>query len=92
MIDGAMVRQACSDAYGYLLGTSCLCSLFLMALAFIPPLQLKRLFPPIVTGPVVSHLPGARVRCASLTRKRKILMIGSSLIGESGVLNWSADS
>ncbi|CAD6930688.1 unnamed protein product [Tilletia controversa] len=46
-------RAACPDAYGYLLGTSAVCSLLEMALSFVPPRVLKRVFPPVVTGVVV---------------------------------------
>ncbi|GAA5877373.1 hypothetical protein JCM8547_003011 [Rhodosporidiobolus lusitaniae] len=69
LVDGLVVRQACPQAYGYLLGTSCLCSLVTMGMAFAPPKVLKRIFPPIVTGTVV-------------------LLIGASLVGKSGALNW----
>lgn len=30
------------DAYGYVLGTSALCSLLMIALSFVPPKALKR--------------------------------------------------
>ncbi|KAK9899328.1 Xanthine/uracil permease [Cystobasidium minutum MCA 4210] len=68
-----VVRGACPDAYGYVLGTSALCSLLMMGLSFVPPKALKRIFPPGVTGLVV-------------------LLIGASLIGESGFLNWAGGS
>lgn len=71
--DGTVVRGACPDAYGMLLGTSMLCSLLNMALSFAPAKTLKKIFPPVVTGTV-------------------IVMIGASLIGESGVLNWAGGS
>lgn len=67
IVDGIATRDACPKAWGYLLGTSCLCSLIEMGMAFVPPAKLKRIFPPIVTGLVV-------------------LLIGLSLIGESGFL------
>lgn len=54
---------------GHRLGTSALCSLIEIALAFVPPKTLKRIFPPIVTGTV-------------------ILLIGASLIGDSGFPGW----
>lgn len=41
--------------YGYLIGTSCLCAILEMGLAFVKPATLKKIFPPIVTGPVVRH-------------------------------------
>jgi uracil-xanthine permease len=67
------VRGACPDAFGYVLGTSALCSLLMMGLSFVPPKALKRIFPPAITGLVV-------------------LLIGASLIGESGFLNWAGGS
>ncbi|KAJ3911707.1 xanthine/uracil permease [Lentinula edodes] len=51
--DGTVVRNACPDAYGKVLGTSLICSFLEMFLAFIPPRVLKRIFPPLVTGTVV---------------------------------------
>ncbi|KAG8936426.1 hypothetical protein FRC02_002257 [Tulasnella sp. 418] len=44
-----------------------------MALSFVPPKTLQKIFPPIVTGTV-------------------IVMIGASLIGHSGALNWGGGS
>ncbi|KAL9936195.1 hypothetical protein V8E36_005037 [Tilletia maclaganii] len=46
-------RAPCPEAYGYLLGTSAVCSLLEMALSFLPPRTLKRMFPPVITGIVV---------------------------------------
>lgn len=46
-------RGSCPEAYGYLLGTSAVCALAEMALSFLPVQLLKRIFPPIITGPVV---------------------------------------
>ncbi|KAG8986181.1 hypothetical protein FRB90_004174, partial [Tulasnella sp. 427] len=71
--DGTTSKGPCPDAYGYLLGTSMVCSFLNMGLSFVPPRILKRIFPPIVTGTV-------------------IVLIGASLIGESGVLNWGGGS
>lgn len=50
-VDG--VKQACPDAYGHLIATGCVCSLIEILLSFIPPKTLQKIFPPIVTGPVV---------------------------------------
>ncbi len=44
---------ACPDGYGALIGTSCVCGLLEVALSFLPPAILQRVFPPVVTGPVV---------------------------------------
>ena len=48
--NGITTRLPCREAYGYLLGTSALCSLTLMGMAFITPAKLKRIFPPLVSG------------------------------------------
>lgn len=44
---------ACPDGYGAILGTACCCALLEIALSFTPPKILQRVFPKIVTGPVV---------------------------------------
>jgi uric acid-xanthine permease len=44
---------ACPQAYGALLGTAACCSLIEVALSFLPPRILQKIFPPIVTGPTV---------------------------------------
>jgi len=46
-------KLACPDGYGALIGTGAVCSLLEIALSFMPPSLLQKLFPPIVTGPVV---------------------------------------
>jgi uric acid-xanthine permease len=43
-------RMACPDAYGALIGTCALCALTEIALSFLPPKALRKIFPPIVTG------------------------------------------
>lgn len=43
----------CPHGYGALLGTACLCSLLEIGLSFTKPSTLKRIFPPLVTGPTV---------------------------------------
>ena len=43
----------CPEAYGAVLGTACVCALLEIALSFLPPRALRKLFPPIVTGPTV---------------------------------------
>lgn len=49
-------RAPCPDAYGYLLGTAAVCALLEVALSFLPPRVLKRMFPPIITGTVVAFI------------------------------------
>ncbi|KAI0011871.1 Xanthine/uracil permease [Xylariaceae sp. FL0662B] len=43
----------CPDAYGALIGTSAVCALIEVLIAFIPPRIMLKIFPPIVTGPTV---------------------------------------
>ena len=44
----------CRQAYGALIGTSLVCSLFEMLISFLPPKALQKIFPPLVTGPTVT--------------------------------------
>ncbi|EPY52969.1 membrane transporter [Schizosaccharomyces cryophilus OY26] len=46
-------KLPCPQGYGAFIATCCICSLLEIAMSFIPSRFLKRLFPPIVTGPVV---------------------------------------
>lgn len=69
----AQPTQLTRSAYGALIGTFLVTSFFEMALSFVPPKKLRKIFPPIVTG---------------LT----VVMIGVSLIGKSGFLNWGGGS
>ncbi|KAI5198192.1 hypothetical protein AUEXF2481DRAFT_34666 [Aureobasidium subglaciale EXF-2481] len=43
----------CPDGYGALIATSCVCALLEIFMSFTPPKILKKIFPPIVTGPTV---------------------------------------
>ncbi|KAG9579175.1 Xanthine/uracil permease, partial [Aureobasidium melanogenum] len=43
----------CPDGYGALIATSCVCALLEILMSFTPPKILKKIFPPIVTGPTV---------------------------------------
>ncbi|CAN8101157.1 unnamed protein product [Discula destructiva] len=47
------VKLPCPDGYGAFLGTSAVCALLEMLIAFIPPKTMLRIFPPLVTGPTV---------------------------------------
>ncbi|KAJ7057415.1 xanthine/uracil permease [Mycena amicta] len=51
--DGTVSRLACPEAYGKLLGTSLICSLLEIGMAFVPIRVLRRVFPPLVTGTVI---------------------------------------
>jgi NCS2 family nucleobase:cation symporter-2 len=46
-------KLPCPDGYGALIGTCAVCALTEIALSFLPPNVLKKIFPPIVTGPTV---------------------------------------
>lgn len=43
----------CPDGYGALLGTACCCALLEILMSFTSPRILKKVFPPLVTGPTV---------------------------------------
>ncbi|KAK4499117.1 hypothetical protein PRZ48_009629 [Zasmidium cellare] len=43
----------CPHGYGAIIATQCCCALLQVALSFVPPKILKRVFPPLVTGPTV---------------------------------------
>ncbi|RDW92127.1 hypothetical protein BP5796_01521 [Coleophoma crateriformis] len=46
-------KLPCPEGYGAILGTASLCALLEIGLSFTSPQILKKLFPPIVTGPTV---------------------------------------
>lgn len=54
------INDPCPDGYGMILATGSLCALLEILLSFCPPKILQKVFPPLVTGPVVlligSHL------------------------------------
>ena len=71
------------------IGTALVCSFLEMFLAFVPSRTLKRLFPPMITGKVTYFSPSAP-SCLSYIHVTGtvVLLIGSSLVGASGALNW----
>ncbi|KAK6461881.1 uric acid-xanthine permease [Scheffersomyces coipomensis] len=52
-LDASGKQLPCPDGYGHILATGIVCSLIEILLSFIPPKTLQKIFPPIVTGPVV---------------------------------------
>ncbi|CAL3965149.1 unnamed protein product [Diplocarpon coronariae] len=46
-------KLPCPDGYGAILGTASICALLEISLSFMTPSLMKKLFPPIVTGPTV---------------------------------------
>ncbi|KAK5138227.1 hypothetical protein LTR08_004923 [Meristemomyces frigidus] len=51
--DAAGNHLPCPDGYGALIGTGCICGLLEVLLSFTPPRILRKVFPPLVTGPTV---------------------------------------
>ncbi|KAL3421261.1 purine permease [Phlyctema vagabunda] len=47
-------KLPCPDGYGAILGTASLCALLEIGMSFLKPSLLRKLFPPIVTGPTVT--------------------------------------
>ena len=47
-------KLPCPEGYGAILGTACLCALLEIGLSFTRPAVLRRVFPPLVTGPTVT--------------------------------------
>jgi len=54
----------CPKGYGAILGTASLCALLEIGLSFLRPATLKRLFPPIVTGPTVMLIGASLIQSA----------------------------
>ncbi|KAH3915430.1 hypothetical protein HBI56_166340 [Parastagonospora nodorum] len=46
-------KLPCPDGYGAILGTAACCALLEIGMSFTSPRMLKKIFPPIVTGPTV---------------------------------------
>lgn len=51
--DADGTKLPCPRGYGAILGTAAICSLLEICLSFAPAKVLKRIFPPLVTGPTV---------------------------------------
>jgi len=47
------VKLPCPDGYGAILGTAALCALLEVGMSFTSPRLLRKIFPPLVTGPTV---------------------------------------
>jgi uric acid-xanthine permease len=46
-------KLPCPQGYGAIIGTAAVCALVEIAISFLPPKVMLRIFPPIVTGPTV---------------------------------------
>jgi uracil-xanthine permease len=53
LADGTTTRASCPEGYGAVLGTAAVCGLLEVFLSFLPARVLRRMFPPLITGPVV---------------------------------------
>ncbi|PWY65966.1 Xanthine/uracil permease [Aspergillus heteromorphus CBS 117.55] len=62
--DADGTKLPCPKGYGALLGTSCLCALLEIGLSFMSPRILKRVFPPLVTGPTVLLIGASLIQSA----------------------------
>lgn len=57
-------KLPCPEGYGAILGTATLCALLEIGLSFMTPNLLKKLFPPIVTGPTVTLIGVSLIQTA----------------------------
>ncbi|KAK1981616.1 uracil-xanthine permease [Colletotrichum cereale] len=87
-------KLPCPDGYGAIIGSSALCALIEIAISFMPPKIMLRVFPPIVTGPT-GKPPGAAIPKtldgALVSDVRPVMLIGIHLIG-TGFQNWMGGS
>jgi NCS2 family nucleobase:cation symporter-2 len=52
-VDADGTHLPCPDGYGKILASGCVCALLEILLSFMNPKMLQKIFPPLVTGPVV---------------------------------------
>lgn len=62
----------CPNGYGAILGTACCCALLEILMSFTPPKYLRKIFPPLVTGPTVCLIGKS---CAHLTCRSRLAKI-----------------
>lgn len=51
--DGSIKNLPCPKAWGAILGTAMVCSVFEIGVSFLPPKTIRRLFPPVVSGATI---------------------------------------
>ncbi|KAJ1033839.1 hypothetical protein NDA16_000047 [Ustilago loliicola] len=56
------VKLACPKAVGAFMGTCCLCGLIAVAMAFIPPKAIRKLFPPLIVGMMLTLIGASLVK------------------------------
>ena len=54
-------KLPCREAFGALLGTAALTGIFPIAISFVPPRIIRKLFPPLVTGTMLTLIGAALV-------------------------------
>jgi NCS2 family nucleobase:cation symporter-2 len=55
-------KLPCPDEFGAILGTATLTGVFAIALAFVPPRTIRKLFPPLITGTMLVFIGAALVK------------------------------
>lgn len=55
-------KLPCPEAFGAILGTACLTGLIAIAMAFIPPKVIRRLFPPVIVGMMLALIGATLVK------------------------------
>ena len=84
-------KLACPKGYGALLGTAALCSMLEIGLSFTKPSVLKKVFPPLVTGPTVRSTTHSFLPAVAKLMVPQVMLIGVSLI-QSGFQDWAGGS
>jgi NCS2 family nucleobase:cation symporter-2 len=62
LAEDGVTKLPCPEEFGAILGTATLTGLFAIALAFIPPKFIRKLFPPLITGTMLVFIGAALVR------------------------------
>jgi NCS2 family nucleobase:cation symporter-2 len=55
-------KLPCPEEFGAILGTATLTGIFAIALAFVPPRTIRKLFPPLITGTMLLFIGAALVK------------------------------
>ena len=63
-LDASGNKLPCPEGYGAILGTACCCALLEILLSFTKPTVLRRIFPPLVTGPTVTLIGVSLIQSA----------------------------
>ncbi|WVW84414.1 hypothetical protein I302_106448 [Kwoniella bestiolae CBS 10118] len=55
-------KLPCPEEFGAILGTATLTGIFAIALSFVPPRMIRKMFPPLVTGTMLTFIGAALVK------------------------------